>query len=126
MKTSNLVLEIGAIIRLVKRGAFAEAVERLQAVQDVMAKGSHNPPLVPAWQKNPPMQLKRRIENASSRIKGLMSEEVHAIFYRHAEDGKLYQHDFKNPTLMLAVERGDGVRDILITSPDGFPIWQDF
>jgi hypothetical protein len=122
--TSNLVLEIGSIIRLIQRGSFAEAVSRLQAVQDTMAKRGHNPPLVVAH-KNPPMNLKRRIETGSSRIKGLMSEEVHAILYRHADDSELYRHDFENPTLMLAVERA-GQRDILITSPDGFPIWQDF
>jgi len=55
----------------------------------------------------------------------LISDEAHAILYRHAEDGKPYRHDFERPTHLVAVER-NGKKDVLITSADNAPIWQDF
>lgn len=55
----------------------------------------------------------------------IISNEAHAILYRHAEDGKQYRHDFVNPTSLVALSRS-GRHDVLITSPDGFPIWQEF
>lgn len=55
----------------------------------------------------------------------VMSRNVHDIRYTHATDGDDYEHVFERPTLALAIERG-GYRDVLLTAPDGAPIWEDF
>lgn len=55
----------------------------------------------------------------------VMSRNVHDIRYTHDTDGDDYEHVFERPTLALAIERG-GHRDVLLTAPDGAPIWEDF
>lgn len=112
-------LVIGRIIRMLNRGAIAEAISELRELQERAAKGHH---------RNPPMRRGRRIvehSNYSAQRVGLMSQEVHAVLYRHIEDGKQYRHDFEHETSLIALLHGEA-NDVLITSPDGFPIWQEF
>lgn len=112
-------LVIGRVIRLINRGALVEAVAELRELQERAAKGHH---------RNPPLTRGRRLlghSNYTAHRAGLMSKEVHAILYRHIEDGEQYRHDFDHSTSLIALRHGDA-NDVLITSPDGFPIWQDF
>lgn len=112
-------LVIGRIIRMIGRGALEQAIIELRELQERAAKGHH---------RNPPMRRGRRMTptHYSSQKVGVMSNEVHAILYRHIEDGRQYRHNFENPTSMISLLRGDDTKDVLITSPDGFPIWQEF
>lgn len=111
-------LTIGRVIRLIGKGQLTEAVSILRELQEQAAKGHH---------RNPPIRARRRMHrHFESEIVDIMSQEVHAILYRHSADGKQYRHDFINPTSMMALRNERGRSDILITSPDGFPIWQEF
>lgn len=103
------------------------AVENRVKVALAQVEGGRlgNPPLMIL--SNPPFKLSHKYRNMSGPIKlvGEISGEVHAILYRHSDDSEPYRHDFEHDTTMLAVERA-GKCDLLITSPDGHPIWQDF
>lgn len=60
------------------------------------------------------------------RIVGVIGKDVHSVAYKHAKDGKPYKHDFeRNSAEVLAVER-HGKRELLITSPEGVPLWDEF
>lgn len=60
------------------------------------------------------------------RVVGVLGKAVHTIAYKHAKDHKLYKHDFNGENAeVLAVER-HGKRELLITSPDGLPLWDEF
>jgi hypothetical protein len=99
--------------------------ERSARRQDKSWSGrKRNPPLI--LLSNPPMPYKgSRSGHGNLKFLDLISEECHAILYRHIEDGKPYRHDFERPTQLVAVER-NGKKDVLITSEDNAPIWQDF
>lgn len=88
-----------------------------QRLRDLQERAMHrNPPAITrAGQKR----------NYQSQVVGTLSREVHAVLYRHIEDGKQYRHDFERPTSMLTLFDGER-NDVLITSPDGSPVWQDF
>jgi hypothetical protein len=111
-------LVLGRVIRMLNRGAIAEAIDQLRNLQEQAAKGHH---------RNPPLTIHRhsRRRHYQSTIVGELSHEAHAILYRHVEDGRQYRHDFVNPTSLLTLFDGER-NDVLITSPDGWPIWQDF
>lgn len=97
-----------------------------EAALDIRAHGrrGRNPPLI--LLSNPPMRYGgSRGGHGPLKFLDLISDECHAILYRHIEDGKPYRHDFERPTQLVAVER-NGKKDVLITSEDGAPIWQDF
>ena len=60
------------------------------------------------------------------KIIGVIGTDVHHIAYKHVNDGKLYKHDFKRGSAeVIAVER-HGKRELLVTSPDGVPLWEEF
>ena len=109
----------------------SELVDALAYLYELQAKmeaqgtrRKRNPPLI--LLSNPPMRYKgSQSGHGSLKFLDLISDECHAILYRHAEDGKPYRHDFERPTQLVAVER-NGKKDVLITSEDGAPIWQDF
>jgi hypothetical protein len=111
-------LVIGRIIRMLNRGSIVEAIQELRNLQEQAAKGHH---------RNPPLGIRhaRPKQHYQSQVVGTLSKELHLIRYRHAEDGRQYEHEFVNPTSVLALFDGEK-HDILITSPDGWPIWQDF
>ena len=122
-------MELGSVIRLLDKAKrtwgsgdshalIEEAQRKLRELQEQAIRGYH---------RNPPMRRGRRIaeRNYSARKVGLMSTEVHAVLYRHIEDGKQYRHDFAHETSLIALLHGEA-NDVLITSPDGFPIWQEF
>lgn len=111
-------LVIGRVVRLIQRGELVKAVDELRVLQERVMRGVH---------RNPPLAISRhgRKRHYQSEVVGELSREVHAILYRHIEDGRQYRHDFEHRTSLLTLF--DGQRsDVLITSPDGFPIWQDF
>jgi hypothetical protein len=76
---------------------------------------------------NPPMWV-RRILPKGSRFIGQLSREVIEVRYRHADDNKLYQHDFdRRPGVnMFAVEGPEGEHAIMILGSEGQPLWEDF
>lgn len=56
---------------------------------------------------------------------GKIGKEVHDIRYKHAEDGKHYEHEFGKDVEVYAVER-NGKRDLLLTHRNGEPLWDNF
>lgn len=73
---------------------------------------------------NPALRIRKTI--VPGRIKGVLSPNVHEVWYEHFEDGKWYYHVFDPAVLMAAVEQYDGQRDILLTGRDGQALWEDF
>ncbi len=63
---------------------------------------------------------------APFRVIGILGEDVHSVAYRHAEDGKLYKHDFKRGSAQVVAVERHGKRDLLITGVDGVPLWDEF
>lgn len=117
--------ELDKAVDLIENGQTAKGLAVLRRLRKQVGFGAHkNPPLVVFG--NPPMGVKPGpgfFRGGS--VVGQMSREVHAVLYRHLEDGKPYRHDFEHPTSMYAIERA-GQRDVLITSPDGYAIWNDY
>ena len=77
---------------------------------------------------NPPRQLEiaeKEIAGPFS-LGGVISREVHLLAYQHAKDGQDYQHDFESETWMAGVVSKRGRRDVILFSPSGEPLWQDF
>ena len=76
---------------------------------------------------NPPMWVKRMLPKGSKFI-GQLSREVRKMHYRHADDGKLYVHEFdlKPGVSMFAVEGPSGENAILIVGSEGQSLWEDF
>lgn len=112
---------IGRAIRMIQRGELAAAITTLRGVQEQLARRHSNPP------DDEVLGISRygRKQQYCSQAVGEISREAHAILYRHVEDGKQYRHDFERPTSLVTLFDGD-TNDVLITSPDGSPIWQDF
>lgn len=117
--------ELNRAIAAVVAGETATAVRLLKRLRDQSASGMHrNPPLIVFG--NPPLKVGAHpVRFEGGKVVGQLSAEAHAILYRHIEDGKPYRHDFETPVDIFAIERA-GHRDILLTSPDGEPIWGDF
>ena len=132
---SHELSELSTILKRVagERGVNAWAhrtlwgvIHRLDALAGQAKRGVHrNPPLV--FNGNPPMRVQSGmgIQLAPLVDVGEISHEAHAILYRHLDDGKTYRHDFERPTWLLAVKRA-GQHEVLIASPRGDPIWQEF
>jgi hypothetical protein len=103
-----------------------KALRDLQALHAQVSSGYHRNPHMMIL-SNPPLALARKYGDLHGpiRVVGEISGEAHAILYRHKDDRKPYEHAFEHPTSLLAITRA-GHKDVLITSPDGSPIWQDF
>lgn len=102
-----------------------DVIHQLTALREQVAAGYHRNPNMMIL-SNPPMRAVARYGAMHGlKVVGEISGEAHAILYRHKDDRKPYEHEFEHPTSLLAVERA-GRKDVLITSPDGSPIWQDF
>lgn len=116
--------------RVVHTARLNRAIDLLTVLKEQAAHGYHRNyhrnPLMQVL-SNPPLGLARKYGDLRGpiRVVGEISGEAHAILYRHAEDRKPYKHEFEHPTSLIAVERA-GRKDVVITSPDGHPIWQDF
>lgn len=63
-----------------------------------------NPPLM-IYGRNPP---------------GPIGQDVHAVYYTHAEDGEYYVHEFDGDVEMVALDDGS----VLLRAP--VPLWEDF
>jgi hypothetical protein len=59
-------------------------------------------------------------------IVGVMSTDVHSVAYRHAKDGKNYKHDFDRGTAHLIAVTRNGKKDLILTSMQGVPLWDEF
>lgn len=136
----KILLHLDEAERMVDEGGRDATLRRIASARvlvrtllNQVSRGYHqNPGLV--IYGNPPGRKLLRVEEPMGRgsfarreweIAGVISREVHAITYVHDTDGKPYKHDFENPTTLLAIRRGSK-KDVLITSEDGFPIWQEF
>jgi hypothetical protein len=123
--------EIASLIAKGRRGSLDDRQEHLFAALDLakrypVGKYASNPALV--IYGNPPIaraRMRRYDPGAAIQIVEEVSVEVHYLGYKHRGDGKLYEHKFELPTSMLAVLRHDR-HDVLLSSPDGNPIWQEF
>ena len=99
------------------------ALNMLRYLHKQVAAGYHRNPSPLLVIHNPPIRVRRML--GSSRVIGVMSQDVHEIRYTHAEDNESYKHEFGDGVQMFAVER-DGLRDIHLTHVDGKPLWEDF
>lgn len=75
---------------------------------------------------NPPMRI-RRILSEGSKFVGQLSRKVVDLGYYHADDGKLYLHEFdREPGVnMFAIDGPEG-HAILIVGSEGQSLWEDF
>ena len=107
------------------RPLLSSVISDLKRLATQVEEGYHrNPAGLVIYGGNPPLRA-RRVDIRGAAVKGTISLNVHAIQYQHAEDRRNYEHTFDSETHMLALERG-GIRDVLLTSPDGLPLWDDF
>ena len=91
-----------------QRRYLAQVMDDLSALEEQVREGYHRNPYTPF------------------RIVGVIGRNVHFIAYEHDKDGKMYKHEFKGGNAeVLAVER-HGKRELLITSPNGSPLWDEF
>lgn len=72
-------------------------------------RAKRNPPLV-VFKSNPPA-------NAQT-----IGDRVYALFYRHAEDGDEYVHEFDEGVDLQAMDDGT----VCLEQRDGLPLWDDF
>lgn len=96
----------------ITNGDYRDAIETLKALREQAQRGYHANP-----------STSRTF--TPFRIVGVIGTDVHFIAYTH-KDGKAYRHDFKGGNAeVLAVER-HGKRELLITSPSGADLWDEF
>lgn len=60
------------------------------------------------------------------RVVGLMGDDVHSVAYHHAKERGLFKHDFQRGSAQLYAVDRHGKRDLLITSVEGVPLWDEF
>lgn len=114
-----------------QREASAWFNQVLSAVQFILYGGGRrkrqryatNPQLVIY---NPPVRFRGPRQQVGGRVKGVISEDVHQVWYTHFEDKKAYRHPFEGDVIMIAMQQPDGQRDIHLTHKRGLPLWEDF
>ena len=67
---------------------------------------------------NPPLAI---FANPPGEVQG---QQVYAVEYQHAEDGKNYRHDFVDRVELVALPNGDALLR-RANRADG-PLWEDF
>lgn len=116
-----IAIQVGGLH--VAREHINRALSIVVDLRQQVAEGYHRNPSPLLVIHNPPIKVRRML--GSSRVIGVMSQDVHEIRYTHADDGESYKHEFGDGVQMFAVER-DGLRDIHLTHVDGKPLWEDF
>jgi hypothetical protein len=59
------------------------------------------------------------------RVIDVLGQAVHTVAYKH-KNGKLYEHDFDGSDAQVLAVIRNGKRELLITSTDGSPLWDEF
>lgn len=104
---------LSAAIQHITNGEPGEAIALLRMLREQASRGLH---------KNP---SESRMYTPF-KIVGVIGTDVHFVAYQHADDGENYKHDFKGGNAeVLAVIR-HGKKELLITSPTGKPLWEEF
>lgn len=67
-----------------------------------------------------------RFPNPGNGVTGPLATRVDRLDYRHAQDGKLYTHDFTEDTHTVVAEVEDGGRRVVLRATNGDPIVEDF
>jgi hypothetical protein len=57
---------------------------------------------------------------------GTLSDDVHSVAYTHHHDGKDYRHNFQKGSASLIAIVRHGKRDLILTSAEGVPLWDEF
>lgn len=91
-------------------------MKRKAAKRTRAPKAAHNPPLV-VWGNPPRKPITLQVVDRLG--------TVDRVYYKHAEDGKRYQHPFTRTDEVLAVQIGKQ-RALLLVSSDGRDLWNDF
>lgn len=60
------------------------------------------------------------------KINGVIAKDVHQIKYQHAQNKDFFQHKFERGSAEILAVTRHGKRELLITSPDGVPLWDEF
>lgn len=106
-----------------------QAVRHLNAALDnARAEERQYARVMPRYRGNPELLIfnppaERRWH---TRQGGVLSEEARELRYRHAENGKLYRHPFETDVTVRAIVGPEGAHDILLASPHGLHLWEDF
>lgn len=101
-----------AIIQHITNGDLREAIECAKDLRRQVDRGIHTNP-----------SSSRLYE--PFKIVGAIAEDVEAIQYQHAKNGKLYEHEFNGDVNILAIMR-HGKKEMLIVSTRGLPLWDSF
>lgn len=94
------------------RKMVAEAMAILKALHIQVSQGYH---------RNP---SESRL-HVPFRIVDVLGKAVHEIAYKH-KNGKLYKHDFDGSDAQVLAVIRNGKRELLISSVDGSPLWDEF
>lgn len=76
---------------------------------------------MPKAKKRKPVAKKRARHNPATGGR-VFSREVHALSYRHADDGVPYKHTFAKGVTMAGASDGS----VVLYRPDGKPVWDDY
>lgn len=108
LHTSNVVRNLNGTIRQVE----AALAHVYRANPQIVVYG------------NPP-DVARVRRFGGGRTVGVISRDVHKVWYRHADTGEDHYHDFEPGDMLIAIE-ARGQRDLLLTNQDGRPLWGEF
>jgi len=104
---------ISAAIAHVTHGDYRQALDVLKALKAQVRGGYH---------RNP--SSSRLYE--PFKIMGVLAKDVHQIKYQHGQNRDFFQHKFdRGSAEILAVVR-HGKHEMLITSPQGVKLWDEF
>lgn len=107
------VQDIGAELRGSKNPSIADAGARLnQLAREMRAQ------LVEGVHENPMLAIVGNPQRGRSD----WSNRVYAIQYKHAKDGKNYEHEFEPGVCLRANKDGS----VTIYRKDGRPVWEEF
>ena len=104
----------------------AGVYDRLEKALAALAKAPRRNPYIVTYGTNPALPYRQGTgayrDRVSGRILGQIAADMHAVTYRHADDGEPYKHDFNLDVEAFAVRLDDGRMVALLVGRNGQPV----